>query len=158
MYWNKLDTGDTEYEIDIQASSSLPDSKGGKLSFVMDMAQLGIITDPAMMLELLEFPGQEQVFESILGDQHLAKEYIARLVDESAAYVAPEEVENHQIIIQKIVAYFKSKRFSNMSEKVKNKFRRHISERLQLIKAATPPPPAPALQTAAIPPSPVGGM
>lgn len=136
--WNDLDIDDSNYAIDVQTGSSMPDTKAGKMQFVLDLVQLGLIQDQTQLLELLEFPSQEKVFETMLGDQKLAEEYILQLTDEEAEYVSPDAVENHAVILQKITAFYKSRRFSSLSEEVREKIRRHMEERILLIQAQAP--------------------
>tara|TARA_R110002126_G_scaffold15876_2_gene64454 strand:- start:3961 stop:5838 length:1878 start_codon:yes stop_codon:yes gene_type:complete len=155
--WNDLMTDDDNHMIDMQTSSSLPDTKAGKMQFALDLVQLGVISDPIQLADILEFPGQEKIYESVLGDRKLAKDYILRLTNEDEEYVSPDPLENHEIIYGVIAAYYKSQRFSNLSEEVKGNLRRHLEERLSIIKTMEEEAKQQALALAAAMPQPAPG-
>jgi len=149
--YNKLDTDDMKYELSIQTASSLPDTKAGRMQFALDLAQLGAFQqDPMLLLEILEVPGQEKLFDSLLNDRHLADEYIIRL--NNGEYVSPDPLENHKVIYQKMLAYYKSTRFYGMSPEVRDLYRQHLQERMMLMN----PPPQP--QEMPSPPNPAMGL
>lgn len=154
--WNSLKLDELKYHLDVQPMSNLPETRAGKIAFSMDMVNLGVVQDPSQVLEFMEIPGADKFFNTMLADKHLADEYIARLGDVNFEYPEPAIEENHQVMLKYIGNYYKTRRFNEDAEEVRERFKRHIAERSMIIEMMQPPAPPPAAPPA---PGPApGGM
>jgi hypothetical protein len=79
--WKKVDVDSGNYHLKLEPINFLPDSRAGKLSTVMEMAQAGLVTDPLAIMDLFDEPDIAAANRITLGPIHAIQRSLEGLDD-----------------------------------------------------------------------------
>lgn len=79
--WSKIQIDEGNYHLVMEPINFLPDSRAGRLSFVSELKNLGLIPDPTMTASLFDEPDISSMNRSILGPINNIKRMLEDLAD-----------------------------------------------------------------------------
>jgi hypothetical protein len=125
----------------VTTNVSLPKSRIMRSEWVIRLAQLGLIKDPKLILELLEFGGAKQLYETEL--MHEKKALRENNDIEKNPAILPQEEANFMYILDDHETHLKihlrlrlSEQYSRFTTSQKQALEAHIQEHLQYIQQA----------------------
>ena len=166
--WKDIDLREEQYVMKIWPTSLLPQTPAGKLQKVIELAQSGIIQDPATILKLLDYPDIESVTQYMTADQDEIDMLIENMVDKGK-YVQPEPYSNLALSVKRVQQAYLRAKINNAPEERMALLRRYIEDCMALMasmaSAAQPPmppqgagPPLPPEGEGPLPPGPEGPL
>lgn len=79
--WRDINLGPDDYALLVQPASSMSQTLGGKLADLNDLRELGLLTDPSTMLELLGMPDLESADSLALAPRNLIMRVLTEILD-----------------------------------------------------------------------------
>lgn len=146
LRWDELDIDEDAYELQMMPTSMLPTTVAGKLAFVEQMAQIGVV-DPEELLELLELPDTERFTKRRLATRQLVEDMLEDMV-ETGVYQAPEPhmffPTALKVAVESYLEYRRDKCPPELLDLV-SRFIVHVRllQKKQQAEDAPPPPPPP---------------
>lgn len=128
----KLD--ELEDHINVVTVNSLGHTKAGQLEFLMQIVQMGLIKDPAQIMDLMRIPNEDKTFDSVILDVKVARQENIRM--SRGEEIEPSEFEDQTAHIKEHIVDIKSNKFSNESEEVKKLKADHLHKHFALVQAS----------------------
>tara|TARA_R100001463_G_scaffold18627_4_gene46498 strand:- start:366 stop:2147 length:1782 start_codon:yes stop_codon:yes gene_type:complete len=82
-----------DFEVRAKAGSMLPENKEFQENKIMQLMQMGIITDPLWVLENIELPGKEKLMQSMMDQQAAMQSEMEPMSDQEIADLGTDEDE-----------------------------------------------------------------
>lgn len=140
--WSEVDMPEDSYIMQVFPVSSLPSTPAGKMAFVQELMQGGVI-DPDLGTELLEFPDLERALSLKAASKNVVRQTLGRIL-EDGEYTAPEPFQDLQYSIDYAQMFYNQAKLENAPEDRLELIRRYIEHCMILIEQMTPEPaPAP---------------
>lgn len=130
-----IDLPKDSYDIEIFPTSYLPNTPSGRLAFISDLVEMGVIADEGEALKLLGFPDLEAFMARKNAPRDLLDRNIERIV-EKGEWVAPEPLDDHVLALSEIPMAIAQARNRGVEKDRISNLRRYIvlSARLQKAK------------------------
>lgn len=167
--WRKVDVDAGNYHLKLEPVNFLPDSRAGKLSTVMEMAQAGLITDPMAVLDLFDEPDIAAGNRIALGPIHAIQASLEGLDDTETPIqdILPDPQWHLEMALAFYKGAYNEATAGRAPDKILERYRYAIKWTDNLIKEsqaaqapagglAAPPPGGPPVPGA--PPPPEAGM
>jgi hypothetical protein len=151
--WKEVDMDEDKYELTSFPVNLMPITPAGKLAFINNMLQAGLI-DKAYAKSLLDYPDVNKFLSLDSAALDLAQMMVENML-EGGEYIAPEEFMNIPLTLQiTLNEYLKAK----LSEKYSDSELDNVRQFMTDLKAlANPPPDASAAPPSAPGPNPMQG-
>jgi hypothetical protein len=144
------------YDVRVQAGSSLPQSKTARQQFLLQLFQQGLITDPEIVLDLLDVGQMERYWDEKRLDENRAQ--MENKLLQGGQYVAPQDYEDHKRHIDIHNLYRKGEEFLALPPTAQRIFAAHINVhgllKLRLDNSMVAAPEEEASAPAPVPPTP----
>lgn len=144
------------YTIVVQNASALPETKAARLDYVLQLAQMGLVTDTKILLDMMDLPDIQGMMSMELVDLRTAEQENDTLENAKSNEDLPHASKwEDQVQHLKAHGYvMKSARFKKFPEEIQARYEVHAqehkllmdqeqAEQMQLQMAQMPPPPAP---------------
>jgi hypothetical protein len=120
-----------DVDVHVESGSSMPKSLIAKQQLLLDLWNARVITDPAVMLKLLEFGNLEDLYH----DADLDIDQAARENDMMAAGAVPqvEDFHVHELHIREHNKFRKTQRYEGLPPEIKAIFAEHVAAHQQYI-------------------------
>lgn len=125
-----LNLEDQEYHLNVVTTSSLGHTKAGQLEFLMNLVQMGLIKDPAQIMDLMRIPNEDKIFDTVTIDIQQAREENLRM--SKGEIIEPSEFEDQLAHIKTHIIDVKSTKFSNEPQSVKDNKVAHLHKHFAL--------------------------
>lgn len=125
----------TVSDVIVVAGSALPQSKAARQEFVLNLVDRGILTDPQVILKLLEFGNIEEVWEEEVLDINQAKAENKRL-SQGDTTVRTRDFYNHDIHIKQHNIFRKTADYEQLDPQLQQFIDMHVQEHEQFIQQA----------------------
>jgi hypothetical protein len=116
----------TEFDIEVLAGSTLPQSKASKQDFIVQLYQYKIVQDPKLVLKLLDFGGVEGVFDELEVDYNQVDRENERL--ENGQAIPANEYDNHMVHIAMHNKFRKTAQYEQLDPAIKQLFELHVQQ------------------------------
>lgn len=135
--WANIDLPKGTYDLEIFPTSLLPHTPAGRLAFVSDLVEMGIVADEGEALKLLGFPD----LESFMARKNAPRELLDRNIEsivEKGTWVAPEPLDDHVLALTELPLAIAQARNKRVEPARISQLRRYVvlSARLQKMKLA----------------------
>jgi hypothetical protein len=98
--WGKISLKKNQYKLKIAPASALSTTVAGKLQDLQDLRDLGIVTDPAEMRQLIGLPDLEKSESRDLAHRKLLLKVLEKVLLKEGKYVHPEPYWDHQLALK----------------------------------------------------------
>jgi hypothetical protein len=134
----------------VVAGSAMPQSKVLRQNFILGLVDRQIITDPQLILKLLEFGDIEEVYEDLSVDVNKANLENKKFAQGDLSVVT-REFFNHEIHIKRHNYFRKTEEYEQLPQEIQDFVDAHVEEHgfyleqqaLQAMANVTPPAPMP---------------
>jgi len=142
--WDELDIDEAAYELQMTPTSMVPSTVAGKLAFVEQMAQIGVV-DPEELLELLEMPDTERFTKRRLATRQLVEDMLEEMI-ETGIYQSPEPMmfwpTAIKVAVESYLEYRRDKAPPELLDLVSRWIvQARLMQKKQQAEEAPPPPP-----------------
>ena len=147
--WSKVDLDGGDYHLGVEPVNFMPDSRGGKLSFVAELSKAGLIPDPTMTAALFDEPDITRANRSNLGPYRNLERIMEGLADESVPMLdlVPDDYMNVPLGILMAKGELNDAASTGAPESVLDRYRQWIDQAKALPGSGAPDPNAsPSLQ------------
>lgn len=133
--FSKVDLADSTYQIEVFPTSFLPHTPAGRLAFISDLVEMGVVADEGEAMKLLGFPD----LEAFMARKNAPRELLDRNIEtivEKGEWVAPEPLDDHVLALTEVPMALAQARNKNVEPKRLSMLRRYVvlSARLQKMK------------------------
>jgi hypothetical protein len=126
--FDQIEAGDEDYHFRLSSMSSFGNTKAGQHQTILNYVQAGLIKDPSEILDLLQLPNEDRIFDTVLRDQKIAREENIRMLDGESVEVL--EWEDHEIHLKEHFAFAKENKFDPNFPDARPQFDEHIRQHL----------------------------
>jgi hypothetical protein len=152
--WSDIDLADDAYMMKLYAASSLPEEPAGRLAYVMEMLNLGMIPKDVAM-SMLEFPDTE-AYTSLLTAGTDDLQYVIGKILEEGIYMPPEPSQSLKLGIQMVTAAYLRAKNNDVEEEKLDLLRQWVEEAMALTNP--PAEEAPPIEMPTAVPAGVAGL
>lgn len=127
-----------DYRIQVFPTSMLPQTPAGRLAFINDMMQIGLIKNPADGMKLLGWPDTE----AFMSEENAPRELLARNMEailERGKWRAPEPLDDHDLALAHVPKLIARARNRGAPKENLSMARRYIVLTVRLKKLAETP-------------------
>jgi len=126
--FDEIPLGDENYHFRMSSVSSFGNTKAGQHQTILQYVQAGLIKDPSEIIDLLNLPSEERIYDTVLRDQKMAREENIRMLDGQTIDVV--KWEDHDIHLKEHFAFAKENKFDPNFPAVREQFDAHIEQHL----------------------------
>lgn len=158
--WRKAVIDGGPYHLSIEPTNFLPETRGGKLAFVTEMMEKGLIKDPATIAGLFEEPDIAGTFKIVLGPRRSIERTAEDLADPDIEFPMPDPLQPLELGIEWMKAEYNDAWANRAPDVVLGRYRdwiRIAQAKLDEGKAAMPQPAIPGAMPGAPPGGPMPG-
>lgn len=133
--WKEIDLTKGSYDVEIFPTSLLPNSPAGRLAFISDLVDMGVVGDEGEALKLLGFPDMEAFMARKNAPRELLDRNIESIV-EKGKWASPEPLDDHVLALVEVPLALAQARNRGVEKTRLSLLRRYVvlSARLQKMK------------------------
>ena len=140
--WKDVDLTEDAYVMKMSATNLLPETPAGKLEFVRELAEAGLIKDEVAILKLIQYPDVEAVTQYITASHDIVDMFISEMLDKGI-YHSPEPFMDLKFSVKRVNEAYLVARMQDAPEDRLDLLMRFIQEAMELqastVAASLPP-------------------
>lgn len=135
IQWSEVDLEDDKFVMSVYPVSQLPNTPAGKLQFVQELIQAGLV-DTQYALDLLDFPDMDAYIDSKTASLEILKEMVQKMIDDEDYYAVPEPFMDLQYNIEYTQRAYLQAKMDNVPNEALEKLRRFMDQNKSMLEAA----------------------
>ncbi len=140
--WSEFSLGPTQYVLKAVPASSLSNTYSGKIEDVYDLRDLGVLTDPDDIRDLLDIPDLKRQKRRTMSSRELLEKTIEWRIIKRGEFVQPEPTWNLKLAVMLGLQHINALQlFEDAPADRVELLRQFVVACKQLIEAGEPPPP-----------------
>lgn len=130
--WKDIDLKEDTYVMKVTPTNMLPDTPAGKLEFLREMMEAGLIEDPLMAMRLLKYPDIESATSLLTVSHDIVDMFITEML-EKGKYASPEPFMDLTLTVKKTQAAYLMARMHGAPEERLRLLLRFMRESMELL-------------------------
>jgi len=132
--WANIDLKDDQYVMQIYPTNFLPETPAGKMQFITELAQTGILSDNTELLKLLDYPDIDHLIQMKTAPYEIVDMMLDNMLTHGK-YSSPEPFLDLRLAMEKTNQTYLRAKLQGAPEKRLNLLIRFLQETMEMISA-----------------------